>query len=108
MPFLFLLIFLFWVFPYLIIPFLVFFAIGFLFLIPYVVFFNSFLNVLTIPWQILKIASDKRVRKNHSLEHATVNVLEERYGKTFLPSFLNNVSCIMAIIIVNFFKMVYV
>ncbi len=51
-------------------------------MIPYVVFFNSFLNVLTIPWQILKIASDKRVRKNHSLEHATVNVLEERYGKT--------------------------
>jgi len=46
-----------------------------------VVVFNSFYNVITIPWQIIKIAADKRVRKNHSLEHATVNVLEERYGR---------------------------
>jgi len=45
------------------------------------VVFNSFYNVITIPWQIIKIAADKRVRKNHSLEHATVNVLEERYGR---------------------------
>jgi len=51
-------------------------------LLPYVFLFNSFYNVVTIPWQILKIAVDKRVRKNHSLEHATVNVLEERYGRT--------------------------
>ncbi|QEK11733.1 hypothetical protein FQB35_04780 [Crassaminicella thermophila] len=82
MPFLLLLILFFWLFPYLIIPFLIFSIIGFLFLIPYVVFFNSFLNVLTIPWQIFKIASNKQIRKNHSLEHATVNVLEERYGKS--------------------------
>ncbi|MDK2800066.1 MAG: hypothetical protein PWP27_1812 [Clostridiales bacterium] len=81
MPFLFFLILFFWLFPYLIIPFLIFSAIGFIFLIPYVVFFNSFINVLTIPWQIFKIASNKQIRKNHSLEHATVNVLEERYGK---------------------------
>ncbi|RKD22349.1 hypothetical protein SAMN02745883_02392 [Caminicella sporogenes DSM 14501] len=82
MPFLLLLILFFWLFPFLIIPFIIFFIIGFLFLIPYVVFFNSFLNVLTIPWQIFKIASNKQIRKNHSLEHATVNILEERYGKT--------------------------
>jgi hypothetical protein len=67
-------------FPYLLVPFIIFFVIGFLFLIPYVLIFNSFFNVITIPWQILKIAVDKRVRRNHSLEHATVNVLEERYG----------------------------
>jgi hypothetical protein len=68
-------------FPYLLIPVLIFFGIGILFLLPYVLIFNSFYNVITIPWQILKIAADRRIRKNHSLEHATVNVLEERYGR---------------------------
>jgi len=81
-PFLLMLLLLLLFFPYLLIPFFIFFVIGFLFLIPYVLIFNSFFNVITIPWQILKIAVDKRVRKNHSLEHATVNVLEERYGNT--------------------------
>jgi len=69
-------------FPYLFLPILLFLGISFLFLLPYVFLFNSFYNVVTIPWQILKIGLDKKVRKNHSLEHATVNVLEERYGKT--------------------------
>ena len=69
-------------FTYLLIPIIVFFGIGFLFLLPYVFVFNSFYNVVTIPWQILKIAFDRRIRKNHSLEHATINVMEERYGRT--------------------------
>ncbi|MDD4570061.1 MAG: DUF6391 domain-containing protein [Tepidanaerobacteraceae bacterium] len=68
-------------FPYLLIPIIIFLGIGFLFLLPYVFVFNSFYNVLTIPWQIVKIAFDRRIRKNHSLEHATINVLEERYGR---------------------------
>lgn len=68
-------------FPYLLIPFIIFLGIGFLFLLPYVLMFNSFYNIITIPGQIVKIAMDKRVRKNHSLEHATINVLEERYGR---------------------------
>ena len=51
-------------------------------MLPYVFMFNSFYNVITIPWQIVKIATDRRVRKNHSLEHATINVLEEQYGRT--------------------------
>ncbi|KYO66379.1 DUF6391 domain-containing protein [Thermovenabulum gondwanense] len=81
MPFILMLLLIFFFFPYLILPFLIFFIIGSLFLLPYVLIFNSFYNVITIPWQIIKIAADKRVRKNHSLEHATVNVLEERYGR---------------------------
>ncbi len=68
-------------FPYLVLPVIIFLGIGFLFLLPYVFVFNSLYNVVTIPWQILKIAFDSRVRKNHSLEHATINVLEERYGR---------------------------
>jgi len=82
MLFLLFLLMIFMFFPYLLLPILLFLCIGFLFLLPYVFLFNSFYNVVTIPWQILKIAVDKRVRKNHSLEHATVNVLEERYGRT--------------------------
>lgn len=69
-------------FPYLLIPLVIFFGIGFLFLLPYVLMFNSFYNIITIPRQIVKIAMDRRVRKNHSLEHATINVLEQRYGRT--------------------------
>lgn len=81
MPFLLLLLIFLFFFPYLLIPVLIFLGIGVLFLLPYVLIFNSFYNVITIPWQILKIAIDKRIRKNHSLEHATVNVLEQRYGR---------------------------
>ena len=81
LPFLLFLFVLLFFFPFLIIPVLIFFGFAILFLLPYVVVFNSFYNVITIPWQIIKIAADKRVRKNHSLEHATVNVLEERYGR---------------------------
>lgn len=81
MPFLLLLLVFLMFFPYLIVPVLIFLGIGFVFLLPYVLIFNSFYNVITIPWQILKIAADKRIRKNHSLEHATVNVLEQRYGR---------------------------
>ncbi|QSZ28337.1 hypothetical protein ACETAC_03940 [Aceticella autotrophica] len=81
MPIILLLIILFILFPYLIMPFFIFFVIGMIFLLPYLLIFNSFYNIITIPWQIIKIATDKRVRKNHSLEHATINVLEERFGR---------------------------
>ena len=77
-------------FPYLLIPIIIFLGIGFLFLLPYAFVFNSFYNVLTIPWQIIKIATDQRIRKNHSLEHATINVLEERYGRTLRLAVLRN------------------
>lgn len=69
-------------FPYLLLPVIIFLGIGLLFMLPYVFMFNSFYNVITIPWQIVKIAADRRVRKNHSLEHATINVLEEQYGRS--------------------------
>lgn len=81
MPFLLIIFLLVLFFPYLLLPVMIFLGIGILFLLPYVLVFNSFYNVITIPWQIMKIAVDKRVRKNHSLEHATVNVLEQRYGR---------------------------
>jgi hypothetical protein len=33
---------------------------------------------------MVQLAADKRMRQNHALEHATVNVIEERYGPTTL------------------------
>lgn len=68
-------------FPVLLLPLAFFFIMGFLFLLPYVWTFNSFYNIFTIPLQIVKIAKEPRIRKNHSLEHATINVLEEVYGR---------------------------
>ncbi|MBO8153774.1 DUF6391 domain-containing protein [Thermovirga sp.] len=32
------------------------------------------------PKELFKVMSNKKVRKNHALEHATINVIEERYG----------------------------
>jgi len=32
-------------------------------------------------WGILRLVGDRRTRQNHALEHATINVLEERFGR---------------------------
>jgi len=57
-------------------PFLIF-----LFLLPLGYLLYALLNLLTVPLQILEIATNKPLRKNHALEHATINVIEERWGK---------------------------
>ena len=41
---------------------------------------RSAATVVNFPRQIWEIARDVRTRRNHALEHATVNILEERYG----------------------------
>ncbi|MCK8817819.1 DUF6391 domain-containing protein [Natroniella sulfidigena] len=55
----------------------VFFAIIF---IPYKFTIDSIITLLLVPKQIIKIATNLRLRQNHALEHATINILEERYG----------------------------
>ncbi len=67
-----LLIFLFW--PLLI---LVFFSLLF---IPAQIAFNSLASLVIIPSQLYRIATEPLLRKNHALEHATLNVIEEHYG----------------------------
>jgi len=57
-------------------PFLIF-----LFLLPLGYLLYALLNLLTVPLQILEIATNKPLRKNHALEHATINVIEERWGR---------------------------
>ncbi len=37
--------------------------------------------VTAIPWEVYKIATDPRLKRNHALEHATLHVLEHRYGR---------------------------
>lgn len=55
--------------------------IFFLLLFPLGYLFYGLLNILTIPLQIIEIAINKNLRKNHALEHATINVIEEETGK---------------------------
>ncbi|MGB9750406.1 MAG: DUF6391 domain-containing protein [Caldisericia bacterium] len=50
----------------------------FLLILPIGYLLYGFLNLLTVPLQIIEIAINKKLRKNHALEHATINVLEEK------------------------------
>lgn len=53
----------------------------FLFILPIGYLFYGFLNFLTVPLQIIEISLNRKLRKNHALEHATISVLEEKYGR---------------------------
>lgn len=59
---------------------LLFLLVGIFFILPLQFFVYSLITIVTVPWQLIQIASDRRIRQNHACEHATVNVLEERYG----------------------------
>ncbi|MCD6385961.1 hypothetical protein J7M23_09330, partial [Candidatus Sumerlaeota bacterium] len=49
--------------------------------------FHSVATVLLVPRSLLWVAFNKRVRQNHALEHATVNVIEEKFGRTNLSGY---------------------
>jgi len=51
-----------------------------LFILPFQLMFKSFVDLIHIPGQIVAIATNPRLRRNHALEHATINVLESKYG----------------------------
>lgn len=53
---------------------------GSLFLLPMWLAAWSLAEALRLPGQFLAIAYNRRLRRNHALEHATINVLEERMG----------------------------
>lgn len=76
MPFLVFLIILF-IFPWIALMFLLFFAL----LIPLGFTVNSFLWIFLGPSQLFRIFFNRKVRRNHALEHGAINVLEERYGR---------------------------
>ncbi|MGE4413586.1 MAG: DUF6391 domain-containing protein, partial [Candidatus Caldatribacteriota bacterium] len=60
-------------------PIFFFFIIALIFL-PYGFTIYSFINLITVPGQIWKIARSQNIRRNHAIEHATINVLEEWAG----------------------------
>ncbi len=52
----------------------------FLFILPVKLMIRSLIDIVYIPRQIVGIAANARLRRNHALEHATINVLQQRYG----------------------------
>lgn len=68
---------------FIIIPLLFFLGI---FLLIHVLF-HSVSNIFIVPRSLLWIALNKRIRQNHALEHATVNILEERFGHSGLGGY---------------------
>lgn len=54
-------------------------ALFLLFLIPALIVTKSLVILFQTPHSLLKIAFDKQLRRNHALEHATINVLEKKY-----------------------------
>ncbi len=45
-------------------------------------FVHSMASLVLVPRSLIQIATNRVVKRNHALEHATVNVLEERFGKS--------------------------
>ncbi len=63
------------------------FILGNVVLLPLWVAASSLAGALSAPGQFLRVARSRRLRQNHALEHATLNVLEERYGPQRLSGF---------------------
>ena len=57
------------------------FPLTILLIVPFAFALGSLNTLLTLPFQMIAVALDKERRRNHALEHATVNVLEERIGQ---------------------------
>ena len=69
--------------PWMLLPLLFFFVI-LVFLLPFGFTLYSLYTILTVPVEIWRIATNKKLRKNHALEHATINVIEEKFGPSNL------------------------
>ncbi len=51
---------------------------------PLLILFQSIQILLVAPISLWQTFTDKEVRRNHALEHATANVLEEKYGVKYV------------------------
>ncbi len=45
---------------------------------------TSLVTLVTAPGQLMRLLQNRQLRRNHALEHATINVIEERLGPTRL------------------------
>lgn len=66
-------------FPWLLFPLIAVVLLNLL-LLPFGFTLRSLWSFFTVPGELLRISLNPNLRKNHALEHATINVLEERYG----------------------------
>ena len=73
-------------FPVLLFPLLIFAALMLL-LLPFKFTIDSFFNLFSVPKQIYQIATNQNLRKNHGLEHATINILEKELGYNGLAGY---------------------
>ncbi|WP_024822956.1 DUF6391 domain-containing protein [Aminobacterium mobile] len=80
MPFILLLL-LFFIAPWAGFIALLLFVIFFLVFIPLGFAASSFIWLIAGPTQLFKVLFNKKVRKNHGLEHGTIHVLEESLGR---------------------------
>lgn len=58
----------------------IWFLLGLFLLLPFIILAISMQNLILVPVSLWHTFTDKTVRRNHALEHATANVLEEKYG----------------------------
>lgn len=79
--FILMLLFSFFVFPTLVVPLMMLLSLLLLFYLPIKFTFSSLQTIVTAPKQLYLIATNKALRRNHALEHATINVLQENYGQ---------------------------
>lgn len=56
----------------------------FFILLPFGFTAQALASLFVVPGQLVRLFRDRTLRRNHALEHATVNVMEERYGPTRL------------------------
>ncbi len=56
------------------------FVMGNFVLLPLLLAATSLAGAITAPGRLLPLAGSRRLRRNHALEHATLNVLEEKMG----------------------------
>ncbi|MGM0410466.1 MAG: DUF6391 domain-containing protein [Bacillota bacterium] len=82
----FLIIFISFFFPILIFPLSIFALMMFL-ILPFKFTIDSFFNLFTVPKQIYQIATNPILRKNHALEHATINILEKEFNYNGLAGY---------------------
>ena len=73
-------------FPWLLFPLVLFFLFNLL-MIPFGFTIRSMWNLLTVPGQLVRVAFNPNLRKNHALEHATINVIEEQFGSRQLSGY---------------------
>ncbi len=58
--------------------------LGFLLALPFILLIHSVQTLVLAPISLWQTFTDKQVRRNHALEHATANVLEEKFPQAYV------------------------